>query len=113
MVLPAVEDPENGNSIIRPRYEYAYNSPGTLKTITDPKGRTTSFTYDAFNPQLRRSLPMGQSESMEYNNYGLVIRKTDFNGQAVVQSYDDFGRITAREFYAPGSSSPGETVAYN
>ena len=69
-VLPAVENPKDNNELVNPRYKYEYTEGGRLISITDPKGRETSFTYGPQGRRLARTLPMGQTEKRAYNAHG-------------------------------------------
>ena len=93
VILPSVPDPVNP---VNPVYSYAYDMYGHLSTITDPKGRNTSFSYDALGRQISRKMPAGQTESKAYNNLGQLYLKTDFKGQTTEFSYDSFGRLQSQ-----------------
>jgi uncharacterized protein RhaS with RHS repeats len=73
VVLPAVEDPEDGYELIHPRYEYTYDDYGNLITIADKlkqtpdtnqvdanSARETTFVYDHLGNQVSRKLPSGR-----------------------------------------------------
>src|SRR5262249_15033405 len=47
VVQPAVADPEQGGTPVRPRTEYFYDRYGSLRVQRDAKGRDTTFRYDA------------------------------------------------------------------
>jgi RHS repeat-associated protein len=110
-VLPAVVDPEQTNALVQPRYQYAFDLYGKIRTTTDPKGRRTRMTYDEFNRQVGHTLPLGQQESMSYDAFGNLYHATDFNGQVAEFLYDGLGRLSAQNWYAAGSNVPGRTVA--
>jgi RHS repeat-associated protein len=93
VILPSVPDPVNP---VNPVYSYAYDMYGHLSAITDPKGRNTSFSYDALGRQISRKMPAGQTESKAYNNLGQLYLKTDFKGQTTEFSYDSFGRLQSQ-----------------
>jgi len=99
VILPPVEDPETGN-LVRPRYECEYDDYGRLRSITDPKGRTTRFTYDALGRRTSRTLPMGQTETSHYNRFGQLTHKFDFKGRLTRFVYDHLGRLVARQYFS-------------
>ena len=57
--LPAVANPNNGGTIERPRYEYAYDERGNQTGIVDPLGNETRFTFTDRGQQATRTLPLG------------------------------------------------------
>ena len=71
--------------------------------ITDPKGRQTTFTYDALGRQLTRTLPMGQTEHKVYNSLGQLETETDFKGIVTEFIYDNFGRLTEKTYTDPST----------
>jgi len=79
VILPAVLNPET-NQTVNPTTVYGYDTYGNLASITDAKGRVTSFTFDQFGHQLTRTLPMTQSESTTYDLYGREATHVDFKG---------------------------------
>jgi RHS repeat-associated protein len=115
VVLPAVEDPEDGDKLAHPRYEYTYDDYGNLITITDKlkqdpntndvdanSARYTRFTYNELGQQTSRKLASGKVECKEYNALGQLIKSTDFKGQVTCYYYDDPnapGRLSCQKFY--------------
>ena len=86
--LPAVADPNNGDAITRPRYEYSYNERGSQTGIVDPLGHETRFTFTDRGQQASRTLPLG------FGDDGIVgtsddAAATDFSES---MTYDDLGR---------------------
>jgi YD repeat-containing protein len=98
-VLPAVPDPGAGGAMVRPRYEYGYDVYGNRRTVRDPLGRVTRYSYDYANRQLNRTLPGGQTESTEYEANGRPRRQIDFNGQVTQFVYDGLGRRVQERFF--------------
>ncbi|OGV70697.1 MAG: hypothetical protein A3K18_24040 [Lentisphaerae bacterium RIFOXYA12_64_32] len=116
--LPAVPDPEHNNTPTRPRHDYGYDLYGRLMTITDPKDRQISFSYDKFSRQLSRTLPAtvehpNRTEHTEYDDYGRVAKQIDFKGQVTAFSYDAQGWVTERRHYpdANPATPPARTYA--
>ncbi|MHC4867889.1 MAG: hypothetical protein ACYTEX_27780, partial [Planctomycetota bacterium] len=115
VVLPAVEDPEDGYNLAHPRYEYTYDDYGNLITITDKlkqtpdtnqvdanSARYTRFTYNELGQQTSRKLPSGKVETKQYNALGQLIKSTDFKGQVTRYYYDDTnapGRLSCEKYY--------------
>ncbi len=130
VVLPAVTDPRNGQSV-NPRYEYAYNSQGKQTLIRDPLGRETRFTYDSQGRQLDRTLPLGLGvdgiqgtaddttlpegdfrEQFQYDNRGRQVLHVSFEGKYEKTVYDDqTGRLQERRFYNDLAAYNAGTVA--
>ncbi|MEX0726124.1 MAG: hypothetical protein WD065_07635 [Planctomycetaceae bacterium] len=86
--LPAVTDPQNGNVLVRPRYEYEFDAMGNQTLIRDPLGRETQFTFDARGNQLSRTLPLGIGteddfvERFEYDIFGRQVLARTFEGRS-------------------------------
>src|SRR5262249_847704 len=55
--LPPVPDPDHGNQLTSPRWEYRYDAQGNLVRVRDPLAQETTFTYDERGNQLTRTLP--------------------------------------------------------
>jgi RHS repeat-associated protein len=115
VVLPAVEDPEDGYELTHPRYEYEYDDYGNVITITDKlkqtpdtnqvdanSARETTFTYDHLGNQVSRKLPSGKVETKEYNEHGQLIKSTDFKKQ--VTGYV----LAVQAFYDSNSDYPDD-----
>jgi RHS repeat-associated protein len=111
VVQPAVFDPVT-NATVNPTTQYGYDAYGDLTSIRDAKGRLTQFTFDQFGHQLTHTLPLGQTESWTFDAFGRTATHTDFKGQLTQYHYDALGRVDTKTFYAAGSSTAGETVAY-
>jgi RHS repeat-associated protein len=112
VIKPQVLDPENGDVLLNPAWSYRYDPYGRLSVVTDPKGRTNTFTYNAFGQQLTQRLPMGQTETNEYNSKGQLWRRFDCKGQKTEFVYDKFGRVRAKFLFAAGATSPSNAVCY-
>ncbi len=112
VLKPAVPDPEAGNVLTQPRYEYEYDTYGRLQVIRDAKGRETKFAYDSLGRQLTRTLPLGQTESQTYNALGQLAARTDFKGQVTEFVYDTLGRAQTKHLKVNSSSAPAESITF-
>src|SRR5262249_32115608 len=74
VILPAVPDPQHGNQLTRPRYDYTYDMYGDKLSMRDPLGRVTTYTYDPAHHQLSETLPDGETSYNVYDRYGRLIR---------------------------------------
>jgi hypothetical protein len=74
IVKPAVFDPET-NAVVRPRFEFEYDSYARLKLVRDPKKRETRFTSDQLGRPWTHTLPMNQTASQWYDGFGRLWRK--------------------------------------
>lgn len=73
---------------------FAYNTPGQNKTtITDPKGRQTIHTYDAYLRMVSITDPCGNSDSYTYDNKGNRTSITDKKGNIRRFVYDERGNV--------------------
>ena len=61
--------------------------------------------------RVARTLPGGATESWQFNSLGQLTQHTDFNGQRETSSYDAFGRLAGKQWFAVGSSAPGDMPA--
>jgi len=96
----ALWDPNMGGTSTSADMTFSYNGYGELKTQTDAKGQSTSFTYDQLGRTKTRNVPgiqdlwdydppnaIGQLETMRRNLNGQTVYERDF-------SYDLFVRAT-------------------
>jgi len=122
VALPAVADPLNANTLVRPRYQYGHSLSGQQSLIVDPYGYETRFTFDALGRQTSRTLPLGfgvdgkQGTSddasavafSEYDHYDFRGRKSlhiSFEGVHEQNIYDDkTGRLTEIRYYPNASA---------
>ncbi len=129
VVLPGVLDTDPASAtyqqVVRPRYAYTYDIYGNQKSITDPKGRVTKFTYDELHRQTSRQLPEGViagdgsfTETMQYDALGQLELSIDFEGRHTAYGYDGLGRLASKAYfvdaaaYDNGNGTPAETVDY-
>jgi YD repeat-containing protein len=93
VILPEVEDPNNGFVLTRPVYEYVYDIYGNQVAIIDPYDRETSFTYNEIHKQVSRTLPGGRTEYKDYDEFGRLILAEDFKGQVTTYEYNYRGQL--------------------
>ncbi len=81
---PAVLDSDPSSAtygkMVHPTYQYAYDIYGNLTSVTDAKGRVTTYTYDQFGRKLTEALPMGGTHGTESWTYNSLGQMTSFNG---------------------------------
>ncbi len=101
-----------------------YDAWGNVASVTDPLGRTTTYTYDSYYHlyRIQETNPLNHTTTYEYyginesdpgigSGYtGLLKRVTDPNGAAVLHTYDAFGRTVA--IVRPYDSLTYPTVQY-
>ncbi len=97
----------------RPTYIYGYDAYGNLTSVIDPLNHKTTYRYDALGDKVGETLPLGQTETWVYNSLNQLASTTDFNGQKITYQYDTVGRVTQKQEYAQGATSPTTTVTYS
>jgi YD repeat-containing protein len=74
---------------------YTYDPNGNILTITDPTGRTTTFTYEyTFNNITSITDPAGNKTTYAYDALGNLTSVTDANGNTTASQYDANGLLT-------------------
>jgi RHS repeat-associated protein len=104
--LYTVTHPTNNDLGTRPVTTYSnYDGVGRPRTVTDPAGKNTTYTYDALGRVLTVTLPPPSpgfptafTTTYSYDNYdalsGLVYTNiTDPNGRLTKLGYDEHGRL--------------------
>jgi RHS repeat-associated protein len=95
-------------------YTTAVDTPqpeGLLKTITDPLGRVTFFTYDALGQIETMTDAAGNSWAYSYDDCGRLTALEDPLGRVSRSEYDAIGRlIRVIQNYAPGYSQNEQNV---
>lgn len=117
----------NGNNT-----SYAYDGQGRLATITDPRGRVTTFTYtggllssvadpagritsfthDAAGNLAETLYPDGLTETFKYNDRHLLLEQTNQRGFVTKHEYDFAGRfmLTLEPDASTRALSPSQLV---
>ncbi len=93
-----------------------YDTYGNVKSVTDPKGRTVTTSYDSTYHMYPQTVtnPLGQTQSFTYDpKTGQVLTSTDPNGQTAAKIYDTFGRL--KQVFGPydDPSHPGAWYEYD
>jgi RHS repeat-associated protein len=89
--LSSIIDP-NGNTTTLVRGNTA--DPLQITQITDPVGRSLSFTYDGFDRITSIVDPIGRTIRYSYNGQGSLATVTDAAGGVTTYAYDSSNRIT-------------------
>jgi RHS repeat-associated protein len=98
-ILPS--DTVAGSDVpVQPQITTAYRPGGLVETETDPRGATTTYTYDRYGRALAVTSPDpdGSGEqtapvtSYTYDRAGQLLETTDPNGALTTATYDSFGR---------------------
>ncbi len=135
--LPGVVHPATGQ-VVRPRYEYRYDTKGNQTLLRDPLLRETRFTLveTATGQERTRTLPLGfgadgirgtsddppagaWTERTVYDNRGRPTRQVSFEGVVTQFVYDPLtGRLSQQRFfdnwtsYADGQGTPQEVWSF-
>ncbi len=97
-----------GSTDISVDYDYVLSAAGTIKKITDPRGKITNITLAADNKTIVD--PNGNDTILEYNHLpGLVTKLTDAAGKIATYFYDGTGRLINTTF----NSSRTQSYTYN
>ncbi|KAF0812123.1 putative deoxyribonuclease RhsC [Andreprevotia sp. IGB-42] len=84
----AIEGPDGG------RDTASYDDAGNVVALTDPLGRSYTFSW---HPQWLQVVnmvePGGQAWQFEYDNEGQRVRTTDPLGHVTLENYDDHGQL--------------------
>ncbi|MEW6573563.1 MAG: RHS repeat-associated core domain-containing protein [Bacillota bacterium] len=98
-----------------------YNVYGLIDRVTDPLGRSVSFSYDGSYNLTRITDPEGHYINYTYNSNGQVERATDEEGiQIFYDTYDELGRVVTQddgittnhlnEFHYDETTQPGTVI---
>jgi len=72
---------------------YRFNAKGSLVSITNYRGRTTSFEYDENQQLVKLTAPAGNVFNLAYNDRGYVAQIKLPSGYTVSYAYDDNGNL--------------------
>jgi len=108
--LVSMTDPENASWVWRYEYDasgnrtrvvrpsgnstrYGYSN-GLVTTVTDAKGKTTTFSYDVSGNSVSTRDPLGNTSFRTYDGIGNMLTETDPAGNRTSYQYDANRRIT-------------------
>jgi YD repeat-containing protein len=74
--------------------QYAYDGLGNQTSITDARGKITSFAYDKRGLLIQTTDALSGVTAYQYNAFGEVVKVTDPRGNASYNYYDNLGRLT-------------------
>ena len=80
---------------------YTYDGNGNVKTLIDPDGNTTTWTYDASNRQTAEIIngDTTHERQFQYDADGNLIQYIDHDGRVIDYSYDNLDRQTTETWY--------------
>jgi RHS repeat-associated protein len=81
---------------------FTYDANGNLLTLTDARGKTTTWTYDSMDRVATRTDPLTRAESFTYDLNGNLATWTDRKGQVTIYQYDALDRQTFVGFGTTG-----------
>lgn len=77
-------------------WQWTYSAKSQVLTQTDPRGGTTSTTYDANGNLASSSNALGQvTQYTQYDSAGRLLQSADSNGVVSTYGYDSRGRMTS------------------
>jgi RHS repeat-associated protein/uncharacterized repeat protein (TIGR02543 family) len=83
----------------------AYDSLGQIKSITDPRNLTTTYTTDSLGNLSQQTSPDTGTTTADHDPAGNVVTRTDARNKTASYSYDSLNRITQIAY-------DDQTVAY-
>jgi len=86
-----------------------YTRHGLLKTLIDPYGRETRFSYHDSGLLSQQTDPEGRSTKYAWNSQGELAQVTDFDGNQQQLKYDALGQVRERHVLIKGQSEPSIT----
>lgn len=88
---------------------YTYDPRGSVKTIKDSYGKTTTLVYDVLDRVIQSTNSLGGITKFEYNAADQVTKATDPRGKVTTYFYDGFDQLWKQ--VSPDSGTT--TFAYN
>ncbi|MFF4349981.1 DUF6531 domain-containing protein [Streptomyces sp. NPDC001530] len=82
-----------------------YDKVGNRKTVTDPLGKTTAFSWDADNRPVSVTDPLSHTRSVTYDDNGSIVKTTDGLGHGMTLTYDDDNRLATSKTWAGYTTS--------
>ncbi len=92
--------------------DYGYYENGKLKTITDNKGRVTTYSYDDQQRLVSVRYHDGATKSYTYDPNGNVKTETKRDGTVITNSYDDADRLSGRSINLSGATGGTTSESY-
>ncbi len=87
-LLKSITDPVGGTTT------YTYDNHGNISTITDGENNTTTFEYDQVGQKTAIITPKGYRTENTYDKNGLLEKETQAQGETTRNTYDNMGRKT-------------------
>ncbi|MDR1066061.1 MAG: hypothetical protein LBL35_01315 [Clostridiales bacterium] len=92
---------------------YAYDAAGNRTSMTTGNGtRTTRWQYDKRGRLVKMTDPLGKSETYSYDANSNLLTKTDRNGAVAINSYDAMNRLLSTHISKNSATQP-EYVQYS
>jgi len=89
---------------------FTYDSLSRLKTVTDGKSQTTTYSYNAEDAVTYTTWAGGDTDQLTYDNDGNQTQQTDNRAGTNSYSYDGLGRQTS---YGETGNTTASTVTYD
>ncbi len=105
-LIKTVTNPEGGKTT------YTYNASGYQTGIRNAKGYKTEMTYDTLGRVLTVTTPEGRTTEYAYDAAGNILRKKDANGGITGAVYNELLQ-KVKEYTANGSEAEAYTYTYD
>jgi RHS repeat-associated protein len=96
---------QTANDALSREVRYTYNDSTRTRTLVDPLGHTTTWTFDAMGRLSQRTDPGGRTESHTYGDRWNLTRVVTRRGHWIDMTYDAAGRMLTR--YVPEAADQG------
>lgn len=106
ITCPEVSD--GPKSSIRPTYTYTYSLFDNLLSVTDPKGKLVTTSFNSRGKPTAIQHLDGSQELFKYDHEGSLHRYLGRDGLVQVFEYDYIGRLNHIEYYKRGSKGSEE-----